>query len=163
MWLVGWLNICFFSSGSDLTSNSPATWVFPTCDSPVPLYTRFLHEHNIVTMTAYGRLKRAEVERCVKEYANHPFFNPDTDVLIDIEEDVAVGSSVAESLAQANQLLKMARQNGGKYFVAGVARNPEHEAILEALDERIDADFELKTFAELASAVHWLNLKRSGQ
>ena len=126
------------------------------------LFTRFLHEHNIVTMTAYGHLKRDEVKQCVDQYAHHPSFNADTDVLIDIEESLEIEPDLVESLLEANRLLKVVRE-GGKYFVAGVARAPRHQEIMEAIGEQIDADFELETFEELASAVHWLNLKRGGR
>ena len=126
------------------------------------LFTRFLHDHNIVALTAYGRLRKAEVKQCVEQYANHPSFSPDTDVLIDLEEDLEVESDFVEGLLEADRLLNVVRENG-KYFVAGVTHSPEHEEIMRAISEEIDAPFELETFDQLASALHWLNLKRGGR
>lgn len=126
------------------------------------LFTRFLHEQNIVTLTAYGRLKKAEVRQCVEQYVGHPSFSPDTDVLIDLEKDLKVESGFVEALLEVGRLLEVA-QKGGKYFVAGVTPSPKHEEIMRTISEKIDAPFELETFDELGSALQWLNLKRGAR
>ena len=128
----------------------------------VALFTRFLHEQNIVVLTAHGSLRKAEVKQCVEQYANHPSFSPDTDILIDLEEGLEVESDFVEGFVEADRLPEAVRENE-KYFVAGVTHSPEHEEIMRAISEEIDTPFELETFDELAIALHWLNLKREGR